>query len=71
MATSAGPRPILEVAADLDLRPEQLTLYGTDKAKVSLEALTSERASGRLILVSAMTPTDAGEGKTTTSIALG
>ncbi len=71
MATSAGPRPILEVAADLDLRPEQLTLYGTDKAKVSLEALTSGRPSGRLILVSAMTPTDAGEGKTTTSIGLG
>jgi formate--tetrahydrofolate ligase len=64
------PRPILEVAAALDIRPEHVTLYGTDKAKIALQALESGRPRGKLILVSAMTPTDAGEGKTTTSIGL-
>jgi len=44
--------------------------YGFDKAKVTLDALQSERPPGRLVLVSAITPTDAGEGKTTTSIGL-
>ena len=67
---SASTRPILEVAAELDLRPEDLIPYGHDKAKVRLSALDADRPRGRLILVSAITPTGAGEGKTTTSIGL-
>ncbi|HPC84311.1 MAG TPA: formate--tetrahydrofolate ligase [Thermoanaerobaculaceae bacterium] len=65
-----GPRPIADIAARLGIRPQHLTLYGTDKAKVALEALESGREPGKLVLVSAITPTDAGEGKTTTSIGL-
>jgi len=71
---SEGPlRPIIEVARDLQIAPEHLELYGSDKAKVRLEALTRaevERPRGKLILVSAITPTPAGEGKTTTAIGL-
>ncbi len=63
-------RPITEVAAGLGIRPEHLVPYGTDKAKVRPEARENGRAPGRLILVSAITPTPAGEGKTTTSIGL-
>ncbi|MFO7694196.1 MAG: formate--tetrahydrofolate ligase, partial [Vicinamibacterales bacterium] len=55
----------------LGLTPAQVVPYGFDKAKVTLDALDAGRPSGRLVLVSAITPTDAGEGKTTTSIGLG
>jgi formate--tetrahydrofolate ligase len=68
-----GLRPIAEVAGDLEIDAEHLEPYGRDKAKVRLEALRRAEASrprGRLILVSAITPTPAGEGKTTTSIGL-
>ena len=68
-----GLRPITEVAADLKIDAEHLEPYGRDKAKVRLEALHQAEATrprGRLILVSAITPTPAGEGKTTTSIGL-
>ena len=68
-----GLRPITEVAADLKIDADHLEPYGRDKAKVRLEALHRAEASrprGRLILVSAITPTPAGEGKTTTSIGL-
>ncbi len=67
---SSELRPIADVAAGLDIRPEHLVPYGYDKAKVRPEARDSGRGPGRLILVSAITPTDAGEGKTTTSIGL-
>ena len=66
-------RPIADVARDLGLAPEHLEPYGRDKAKVRLEAVARASASrppGKLILVSAVTPTPAGEGKTTTSIGL-
>ncbi len=66
-------RPIADVARDLGLPAEALEPFGRDKAKVRLEALehaASRRAPGKLILVSAITPTPAGEGKTTTSIGL-
>jgi formate--tetrahydrofolate ligase len=61
---------IHSVAAALDLSPHHLLAYGTDKAKVSLDALTTGSRKGKLILVSAITPTPAGEGKTTVSIGL-
>ena len=69
-----GLRPIFEVAERIGLKPEELEPFGTDKTKVKLEALDRVRASGprdgKLVLVSAITPTPAGEGKTTTSIGL-
>jgi formate--tetrahydrofolate ligase len=69
----AGLRPIAEVAKDLKIAADDLEPYGRDKAKVRLEALeraSADRSPGRLILVTAITPTPAGEGKTTTSIGL-
>ncbi|MCJ7527109.1 MAG: formate--tetrahydrofolate ligase [Methyloceanibacter sp.] len=67
-------RPILDVAKDkLGIAPEDLIPYGHYKAKVSLDyiASLSGRPDGRLILVTAITPTPAGEGKTTTTVGLG
>ncbi|MFN7975382.1 MAG: formate--tetrahydrofolate ligase [Acidobacteriota bacterium] len=64
------PRPIADIARSLDIGADHLVPYGDDKAKVRLQALDGPRPSGKLVLVSAITPTDAGEGKTTTSIAL-
>src|SRR3954468_2850603 len=67
----ATMRPIAEVARDLGIAPDHLEPHGRDKAKVRLEVLDQDdRAQGKLILVSAITPTPAGEGKTTVSIGL-
>jgi formate--tetrahydrofolate ligase len=70
--TSAAPRPIDEVARDLGIDPKNVVPYGSEQAKVRLAALEEarDRPPGRLVLVSAITPTAAGEGKTTTSIGL-
>ncbi len=59
-----------QMAAKLGLDENYVIPYGHDKAKVSLEVLKQDRKRGRLILVSALTPTPAGEGKTTVSIGL-
>ncbi len=64
-------KPILTIAKKLGLTETDLIPYGTDKAKVRLEVLEKFAPRGRLILVSAITPTAAGEGKTTTTIGLG
>ena len=67
-------RPIIDVAADLGLTPEHVIQYGPTKAKLSLDVLNTPRkrsGQAKLILVSAITPTPAGEGKTTTTIGLG
>jgi formate--tetrahydrofolate ligase len=69
IAQGATLRPITEVAADIGLRPDDLDLYGKYKAKVSLE-LTTRNPKGKLVLVTAINPTAAGEGKTTTSVGL-
>ncbi|RPH53926.1 formate--tetrahydrofolate ligase, partial [bacterium] len=69
-SAAATARPIDEVARDLGISPQHVIRYGDDKAKIRLAALDTGRAPGRLILVSAITPTGAGEGKTTTSIGL-
>ena len=68
IARSVQGRPIAEVAQDLGLQPNQLIPHGYDKAKILAEPLDVPK--GKLILVSAITPTPAGEGKTTTSVAL-
>jgi formate--tetrahydrofolate ligase len=61
---------IASLAHSLSISNDHLALYGTDKAKVSLKALKDKAPRGKLILVSAITPTPAGEGKTTVSIGL-
>ncbi len=66
-------RPITDVASTLDLTPDDLLAYGPHLAKLSwktLERLRAKGPRGKLVLVSAMTPTKYGEGKTTTSIGL-
>jgi formate--tetrahydrofolate ligase len=60
---------IQKIAQKLDLSAEDLVMYGDDKAKIKLESIPKER-NGKLILVTAMSPSPAGEGKTTTSIGL-
>jgi formate--tetrahydrofolate ligase len=73
IARSVEPRPIRAVAADLGLLPDEVEEYGPTKAKVSLDAirrLEAESAPGRYVLVTAITPTPLGEGKTTTTIGL-
>jgi formate--tetrahydrofolate ligase len=70
IAQAAKPRPITEVAADLDLGPDELILYGAHKAKVKLESLANRRRKGHLVLVTAITPTAAGEGKSTVTVGL-
>ena len=70
-AKSFAPRPITEVARELGLGDDEVDLYGKTKAKIALSALARPaKAKGRLILVTAINPTPAGEGKTTTSIGL-
>src|SRR5688500_14395271 len=63
-------KPITEVAGELGLEPGHLEPYGHYKGKVSLQALAGRKPRGQLVLVSASTPTPAGEGKTTTTIGL-
>jgi len=73
IAQAASPSPIAEIAAQLGLAPELLRPYGHDVAKIPLATLARPRTRpkpARLVLVSAITPTPAGEGKTTTSIGL-
>ena len=69
IAQAATMRPIIDVAADIGLTADDLDLYGKYKAKVALE-LTTRPAKGKLVIVTAINPTAAGEGKTTTSVGL-
>lgn len=73
IARRAKLKPIEEIAVGLDLSADELIPYGRDKAKVSLAALERRRAAPRskLVLVTAISPTPAGEGKTTTTVGLG
>ena len=73
IAREARKLPILEIGAKLGIAADELLPYGHDKAKVSQGFIDSvqDRADGRLILVTAINPTPAGEGKTTTTVGLG
>jgi len=74
IAQAATPKPIAEIAANqLGIPAERLEPYGHFKAKVSLRYMDElvDRADAKLILVTAITPTPAGEGKTTTTVGLG
>jgi formyltetrahydrofolate synthetase len=72
IAQEAVLRPITDVAADAGILEDELEQYGRSKAKVSLSILDrlADRPDGKLVITTAITPTKAGEGKTTTSISL-
>ncbi|WP_108816441.1 formate--tetrahydrofolate ligase [Loktanella sp. Alg231-35] len=73
IARGASKRPIQEIGAKLGIDSDDLLPYGHDKAKVSQRLIDSvqDREDGKLILVTAINPTPAGEGKTTTTVGLG
>ncbi|MEM6987895.1 MAG: formate--tetrahydrofolate ligase [Pseudomonadota bacterium] len=73
IAREASMNPITEVGAKLDIPADQLLQYGPHKAKISYDFINSlaDRPDGKLILVTAISPTPAGEGKTTTTVGLG
>ena len=72
IANAAHIKPIEEIANSLDIKPDDLIRYGNDKAKLSSKLINSlsKKENGKLILVTAISPTPAGEGKTTTSVGL-
>ena len=70
IAQASKMLPIEEVAAKVGIKPEQLENYGHYKAKVDIHALKDLPRKSKLVLVTAISPTPAGEGKTTTSVGL-
>ena len=73
IAQSVQPCPVTEIAAGLGLSEDDLELYGRYKAKVNRQVMPrlADKPDGKLVLVTAITPTPAGEGKTTTTVGLG
>ena len=73
IAREAKMQPITEVGTKLNIPPKQLLHYGPHKAKISFDYINSlkNKTDGKLILITAITPTPAGEGKTTTTVGLG
>jgi formate--tetrahydrofolate ligase len=73
IAQKARMKPILEIGASLGIGAEHLEPYGHYKAKISLKYLDSlpKKSDSKLVLVTAISPTPAGEGKTTTTVGLG
>lgn len=70
IAQAATLQPLDSIGARLGLRPDQLEPYGRHVAKIELDAVSERRPTGRYVVVSAITPTPLGEGKTTTAIGL-
>ncbi len=72
IAQAATLRPIADVAEEAGIEPDELELYGRHKAKVDLSILDrlADRPDGKIVNVTAITPTPPGEGKTTTSVSL-
>ena len=68
IAQAARLRPIADVAAELGLSPDEILPYGRNKAKITPEAIKSRRPTGRLVLVTGISPTPAGEGKSTVTV---
>ena len=73
IAQEAKLKPIIEIAASIGIKEDELDLYGKYKAKISPDILKrlKDRPQGKYIVVTAITPTPLGEGKTVTSIGLG
>jgi len=70
IAQAAKPRPIAEVAAEAGLQPDEFLPYGRFKAKITAEAAAKRPPKGRLVLVTGISPTPAGEGKSTVTVGL-
>ena len=72
IANNASKKHIKDIALSLNIPEEALIVYGNDKAKINYDFLDSckDKKDGKLILVTAISPTPAGEGKTTTSVGL-
>ena len=72
IAQAANKEPIADIAKKLDIKESSLIPYGNDKAKINYDFLDQckDKKDGKLILVTAISPTPAGEGKTTTSVGL-
>jgi len=68
IAQAAKPRPIADVAAEVGLGPDEILPYGRTKAKIAPEAVARRTPKGRLVLVTGINPTPAGEGKSTVTI---
>jgi formate--tetrahydrofolate ligase len=68
IAQAAKMRPIVDVAAEVGLGPDEILLYGRNKAKIAPEAIARRQPKGRLVLVTGINPTPAGEGKSTVTI---
>jgi formate--tetrahydrofolate ligase len=68
IAQAAKMRPIQDVAAEVGLGPDEILPYGRYKAKISAEAVARRKPSGRLVLVTGINPTPAGEGKSTVTV---
>ncbi|MGI9462521.1 MAG: formate--tetrahydrofolate ligase, partial [Aestuariivirgaceae bacterium] len=73
IARAANMKPIMEIGSKLGIAAEELIPFGHTKAKVNLDYIDTlkDKPDGKLILVTAITPTPAGEGKTTTTVGLG
>lgn len=70
IAQTADLKPIVEIARDLGIE-DKIEQYGHYKAKIGLDVMNSDRPDGKLVLVTAISPTKAGEGKTTVTVSLG
>jgi formate--tetrahydrofolate ligase len=68
IAQAAKLRPIVDVAAEVGLGPDEILPYGRYKAKISAEAIARRKPKGRLVLVTGINPTPAGEGKSTVTV---
>src|SRR5213596_2887122 len=68
IAQAAKLRPVADIAAELGLRDDEVELYGKYKAKIRLHALAHRKPKGRLVLVTGINPTPAGEGKSTVTV---
>ncbi len=71
IAQAATPRPITAVAAELGLGPDEILPYGHTKAKITMAAIRAREPTGKLVLVTGITPTPAGEGKSTVTVGVG
>jgi formate--tetrahydrofolate ligase len=74
IARAVTPRPIIDISRELGIADDEVELYGPTKAKITLaaiERLEAERTRGKYVVVTAITPTPLGEGKSTTTVGLG
>ena len=71
IAQEAKMKPIIKIAESIGLNEDDIEFYGKYKCKLSLDILNREKEEGKLVLVTAINPTPAGEGKSTVTVGLG